>query len=142
MISFTYLITLFHYKSNNQSLYGRLRKIFYLKDSTFPCIHSYEYFKISFFTICVFICTEHSYKAVIIGCMYYFEIVIDLQKICKNSRVPIYASPISLNVITSVTIAQLSKVRNEHWDSNLYTLFNHRLDFVHASFFINILFLF
>ena len=115
---FFYLLHCF----NNQSLYGRLRKIFYLKDSTFPYIHSYEYFKISFFTIYVFIRTEHSYKAVIIGCIYYFEIVIDLQKSCKNSGVPICASPIFLNVITSVTIAHLSKVRNEHWDSNLYTL--------------------
>lgn len=54
--------------------------------------------------------------------MYYLEIVIDLQKSCKNGRVPLYPSPTSLNVITSVTIAQLSQVRNEHGDSNVYTL--------------------
>ena len=96
--------------------------MFYLKNITFPYIHSYEYFKTCFFPICVFICTEHSYRVVIIACMYYFEIVIDLQKSCKNSTVPLYPSPTSLNVITSVTIAQLSQVRNEHGDSNLYTL--------------------
>lgn len=122
MISFTYLIILFHYKSNNQSLYGRLRKIFYLKNITLPYIYSYAYFKTYFFPICVFICTEYSYRVVIIACMYYLEIVIDLQKSCKNGRVPLYPSHTSLNVITSVTIAQLSQVRNEHGDSNVYTL--------------------
>lgn len=48
-------------------------------------------------------------RVVIIARMYYFEIVMDLQKSCKNSRVPLYPSPTSLNVITSVSTVITSK---------------------------------